>query len=211
MDSAAYGPHSRAARGTYKEAKSNKVLQSNVNNSRKVGPLGSPILHQLKTVDKGFAPGNLWSRMTGRMFKAKSMKVPDLLESLKDIEVNERYAYSKVFSALPRLAFNIRKNKLLLEMELLSHAGFSRGVKANHYLCEVSILFLDEKGGCVRDVMETEWISLQEDLGVYEMEFIGPKEAKYFLVVEGVKGGRDGREVESFEGRGMRIGRWGKV
>ena len=144
------------------------------------------------------------------MFKAKSMKVPDLLQSLKEIEVNERYAYSKLFSALPKVVFSIKKNRLLLEMEFLSHARFSRTVKASDYLCEVSILFLDGKGGCLMDRMETEWISFKEDLGVYEMEFVIPKGAKYFLVVEGVKGGRDGREVESFEGRGMRIGAWGK-
>ena len=122
-----------------------------------------------------------------------------MLQSLKGIEINERYAYSKLFSVLPRVAFFIKKNRLLLEMELLSHARFSRAVKASHYLCEVHVLFFDGKGGCVREVMETEWISFEEDLGIYEMEFEIPKGAKYFLIVEGVKGGRDGRGIESFD------------
>ena len=108
VDSAAYGAHSRAARGTHKEAKVNDVLQGNANNSGKVGPLGSPILRQLKAIDKGFAAGNLWPRMTGRMFKAKSMKMPDLLQSLKSIELNERYTYSKLFGAAPKISFSIK-------------------------------------------------------------------------------------------------------
>ena len=59
------------------------------------------------------------------------------------------------------------------------------------------------------DRMETDWISMDEGTGVYQMDFVVPKGAKYFLVVEGVKGGRDGRGIESFEARGMRIGGWG--
>lgn len=210
MDSAAYGPHPRAARGTYKEAKINDVLRGNANNSRKVGALGSPILQQLKAIDKGFATGNLWARMTGRMFKAKSMKAPDLLESLRGIEINERYAYSKLFNVSPRLSFSVKGSKLIVEMDCLSHAGFSKEVKASQYLCEVIVLFLDGRRGCLTDRMETEWISADEDLGAYEMEFRIPKDAKYFLVVEGVRGGRDGREIESFAARGMRIGGWGE-
>lgn len=210
VDSIAYDPHPRAARGTYKEAKINDVFQGNANNSKKVGALGSPILQQLKAIDKGFVAGNLWPRMTGRMFKAKCMKVQDLLESLKGIEINERYTYSKLFSSPPKLSFSVKKSRLVVEMEFIAHAVFSKGVKASQYLCEVSVLFLHGKGGCVREVMETEWILFKEDLGVFEMDFMIPKGARYFLVVEGVKAGRDGREVESFEARGMRIGGWGK-
>lgn len=210
VDSIAYDPHPRAARGTYTEAKINDVLQDNADKSGKVGGLGSPILKHLKAIETGFAPGNLWSRMTGRMFKAKSMKVPDLLESLKGIEINERYAYSKLFSVSPKLSFSVKRSRLMVEVEILSHAEFSRGVKASHYLCEVTVFFLDGKRGCLTYRMETEWISTDEDLGVYEMAFIVPKGTKYFLIVEGVKGGRDEREIESFAARGIRIGGWGK-
>jgi hypothetical protein len=200
----------RAARGTYKEARINDVLQGNADKSAKVGALGSPILKQLKAIEQGFVPGNLWARMNSSMFKAKSMKVPDLLESLKGIELNERYSYSKLFSAMPGVSFTVSKKRLVMEMEVLSHPGFARGVKASHYLCEVHVLFLDGKGSCLMDMMETEWISIKEDSGVYEMGFMIPKGTKYFLVVEGVRGGRDGKAVESFLGRGFRIGGWGK-
>lgn len=210
VESKTYGAHTRAARGTHKEAGINGVLQGNADKASKIGPLGSLILRQLKTIEKGFVPGDLWPRMTSRMFKAKSMKKEDLLQSLKGIELNERYQFWKLFSALPVLGISVKNSRLLIEIELLSHPHFSREVKASQYLSEVSVLFLDGKGGCMKDVMETEWLLFDEELGVYEMAFMVPKGAKYFLVVEGVKGGRDGKEAESFLGRGFRIGGWGK-
>jgi hypothetical protein len=208
VNSKRYKPHTRAARGTHKKAKVNKTLGRNADNASPVTSFGSPVLRHLKILEKGFAPGELWSRMTAHMFKAKSMKVEDLLESIRGIEVNERYAFAKLFPALPGFTFCFKKNKLFIEMELLSHPQFPRQIKASDYLCEVSVLFLDGKGGCVKEVMETEWISFDEDLGVYEMEFLVARGAKYFLVVEGVKAGR---KVESFGGRGYRVCGWGKV
>lgn len=210
MDSKAYDYHPRAARGTYKEAKLNQVCQGNADNAKAVSSLGSPILRQMKTIENGFTEGNLWSRMTGRMFRAKSMKVEDLLESLKGVELNDRYAFSKFFAVLPAVEFLKKKNRLLIETALLSKPRFSGGVKASDYLYEMNVLFLDGKGGCVRDVMETEWISFDESLGIYEMEFVIPQGAKYFLLVEGVKGGRNGSGVELFAARGYCIGGWGK-
>lgn len=211
VDSKTYDPHTRAARGTHKEAGINEVLQGNADNAGKIGPLGSPILRQLKAIENGFVPGDLWPRMTARMFKAKSMKADDLLQSLKGIELNERYPYSKLFSVPPVFEFSVKKNKLLIALELLSPPHFPREVKAKQYLCELPVLFLDGKGGCIKDVVETEWILFDEESGVYEMGLLIPKGAKYFLFVEGVKGGRDGKAVESFLGRGFRIGGWGKI
>jgi len=37
------------------------------------------------------------------------------------------------------------------------------------------------------DRMETDWISMDEGTGVYQMDFVVPKGAKYFLVVVGIK------------------------
>jgi hypothetical protein len=53
--------------------------------------------------------------------------------------------------------------------------------------------------------METEWLYGDESLGVYEMEFVKPKTAKYFLVVQGIKAGKDNKAIESFTARGYKI------
>lgn len=211
IQSNAYGPHVRAARGTHKEAKLNKVLQGNADRAKAVTSLGSVVLRQLKVLESGFAAGDLWSRMTGRMFKAKSMQVMDLLESMKGTELNERYSFTKLFTEVPRFGFSVRKKKLITEMELLSHALFSKDEKTNQYLCELTVFFLDGKSGCAKDMMETEWISFEEALPVYEMEFEIPKSAMYFLVVAGVKGGSEGKPVESFATRGYCICGCGKI
>lgn len=88
-------------------------------------------------------------------------------------------------------------------MELLSHAQFSRDMQATQYLLEVTVLFFDSNGNCVNDKMETDWISIKAPPGVYEMECEKPKNVKYFLVIIGVKGGRDEKEIVSFGARGI--------
>jgi hypothetical protein len=42
------------------------------------------------------------------------------------------------------------------------------------------------------------------------MEFVKPKTAKYFVVVQGIIAGKDKRAVESFPARGYKIWGWGK-
>ena len=49
-----YGDHVMVVRGTSTEAKINDVLQVNANQSGKAGALGSPVLKQLKVIEKGF-------------------------------------------------------------------------------------------------------------------------------------------------------------
>ena len=210
INSRRYKKHVRTARGTHKEAKVNTVLQANSDKAKKVTFVASPVLKELKAIERGFASGDLWSRMMGAMLKAKSTAVADLLACIQGMELNNGYSFAKLFPALPVLAFSFQKDRLLLEMELLSHARFSKDTGAGCYLCEMRVLFLDGNGNCVSDVIETEWILFDEALGAYEMEFKKPKGSKYFLVVAGVKGGKEGKEIERFGARGYRISGWGR-
>jgi hypothetical protein len=68
----------------------------------------------------------------------------------------------------------------------------------------------EAKGNRVSDRMETEWLSGEDRPGVYEMAFMKPKTAKYFVVVQGIKAGKDNKAVESFTARGYKIWGWGK-
>jgi hypothetical protein len=210
VDSKAYGAHTRAARGSNKEVMVNEVLQANADNARRVTSAASPVLKQLKAIEGGFSGGDLWPRMTGRMFRTKSMRMEVLLESIKGVELNERYAFTRLFVKVPKVNVGFKKKELTIEVEMHSHAHFSRDVKASEYLYEVTVLFLDGKGGSVKDVMETEWISFDEALDIYVMAFTIPKGMKYFLIVAGVRGGRGGKEIERFGARGYYIVDWGK-
>jgi hypothetical protein len=210
VNSKTYGAHVRAARGTHKKATINEVLQGNVEKAKTVTTIGSPVLRAMKELEKGFASGDLWARMMRQMLRTKSTLVSDLFESIQGMEVNERYSFGTLFPVLPGFEFSFKKNQLFVEMELLSHARFSREVKANCYLCEVLVLFFDGKEKWTTDRMETEWISFHEHSGVYEMEFKKPKGAKYFLAIAGAKAGRDEKEIKNFRARGYRICGWGK-
>jgi hypothetical protein len=57
------------------------------------------------------------------------------------------------------------------------------------------VLFLVGKGNCVSDRMETEWLSGEESPGVYEMTFVKPKTANYFVVVQGFIAGKDNKPL----------------
>jgi hypothetical protein len=210
VNSKRYRDHVRTARGTHKEAKVNTVLQANSDNAKEVTFVASPVLKELKAIERGFASGDLWSRMMGAMLKTRSTAVADLLACIQGMELNDGYSFAKVFPSLPVLTFSFQKNVLLLEMQLLSHARFSKDTRADCYFCEMRVLFLDGNGNCVEAVIETDWISFDEALGTYEMEFEKPRGAKYFLVVAGVKGGRDEKLIERFAARGYRISGCGK-
>lgn len=209
VNSKKYGQHARSARGTHKEAKVNTVLQGNAENAKRVTSLASPVLRELKALEKGFASGDLWSKMMHRMLRVKDGSTRELFQSIAGIELNERYSFAKSFSSLPIVRYSVKKKSLVIELEFSSHAQFSKATKANAYLCEVAVLFLGKNGNCITHKMETDWISNRESLGVYEMEFEKPKGFSYFLVVAGVKGGIDTTAIESFAAGGYRIYEWG--
>ena len=210
VNSKRYKPHARSRRGTYKEARVNAVLHSQSTIAKAITATGSPILKQLKAVESGFASADLWQRMMALMLKTRCTDKAKLLDAVQGLELNERYSFSKFFAAMPSLSFSVKKSKLLVEMKLLSHAEVDSSRTPACYLCEVNILFLHANGKCEMDVIETEWISLEESPGAYDMVFEIPAGAKYFLVVLGVKAGADNTAFERFDARGYRISDWGK-
>jgi|GEM_PF-1655678 len=210
VESAAYDDHVRRARGTVKEAKVNEVLQGNADHAKPVNAFNSPLLRLFKTLDRGFAQGNLWSRMNGRMFRAKGMKVEKMLDALNGIEINERYPFERLFSKAPKFEFSKRKDRLVVGMELLSQPEFPKESKANMYLSELHVLFYEGRNEWSKHSLHTGWKSLKEGLEKQELKFKIPRGAKYFLVVVGVKGGADGKAVENFLGRGYVVCGWGK-
>jgi hypothetical protein len=205
-----YGQLVRNPRGTHKKAKLNPVLMGNTESIKRVTALGSSMLKDLKTVDRNFVSGRFWSEMMRRMMKAKDNSIHGQFDSIKGMELNERYPFSGYFSSSPVLSFSFNKSKLSLVMEIVVEPDYPEGVNADQYLLEVVVLFLDGRGNCVSERMETEWLSGEESLGVYEMEFVTPKTAKYFLIVHGIKAGKDNKAVESFTARGYKIWGWGK-
>jgi hypothetical protein len=210
VQSVAYDPHTRAARGTHRPAQCNEVLTENYNRTIDVNKTASPVLAQLKIVERGFAERSLWRRMLSCLFKARSVSMPHLLESLSGVELNERYRFSRLFSILPELSISSRKSTLLIELELRSHARFDSDLGATSYCCELVVLFLNGQGGCMKDSMETEWTGFEESLGRYEMKFKKPEDSHYFLAVAVARAAVHEQPIESFGARGARIVGWGK-
>jgi hypothetical protein len=210
VDSKKYGQLVRNPRGTHKKAKLNDVLTGNTESIKKVTSLASSMLKDLKTVDRNFVNGRFWSEMIRRMMKARDNSIDAQFDSIKGMELNERYPFSRYFSSSPVLSLSNKTSKLLMDMEIISHPDCLDEVGAEEYVLAVVVLFLDGKGNCVSDRAETEWLSGKESLGVYEMEFVKPKTAKCFVVVQGIIAGKDNRAVESFPARGYKIWGWGR-
>ena len=210
VESDAYGDHLRRARGTVKNVEVNEVLQGNADHAKPINAFGSPLLRQFKRLDDGFAPGNLWSRMNGRMLRAKDIKAEKLLHALNGIEINERYPFEKLFATAPKFEFAKRKEQLIVGVELLSHPDFPSKLEASQFLFEVHVLFYEGKEGWSSQVLHTGWKSLKAKLEKHELKFVIPKGAKYFLAVAGVKGGTNGKAVENFLARGYVVCGWGK-
>ena len=121
-----YGAYVRVARGTHRKAGINSVLKANSKNAAVITGIGSPILKQLKALEPGFIPGELWSRMMGCMYKAKSSLTKDLLDSINGMEINERYPFAKLFTALPSLEVSKKKGRLTIEWRFYHMPGFQK-------------------------------------------------------------------------------------
>lgn len=206
VQSVAYGDHVRQPRGTHKEAPLNSVLQKNADATGLVNKTASPVLKALKRRFGGFAQTSLWTRMTGRLFKAPSLRPEDLLYSLRGMEVNERYPLARVLPAVPAIEERCRKSKLEVSVQTLSYCFFDRALRADSYFYEFIVLWLDGSSGrCESEAVETRWIALGDALPEYELFFEKPRWARQYLLLAGVQAGREQRPAESFTAMGAQV------
>jgi hypothetical protein len=209
VDSQRYQKHIRAASGTHKKAKINSVFQSNNVKAKKVAGFASPLLKQLKSLERGFAGGDLWSRMNGRMLKAKSTSINDLMESLNGLEVHERYPLSGLFPAMPNLYVSSEGAELNIDLTFLSAPEFPTEPQATELLCKVTLLLYDGKNW-ISDVRKIGWMAMENVLKTDQMKFHKPNGAKYYLVVMGLRGGIGGRAIELFTATAYKVIGWGR-
>jgi hypothetical protein len=210
VDSQRYEKHIRAARGTHKKAKLNSVFQSNNIKAKKVAQFASPLLKQFKRFERGFAGGDLWSRINGRMLKAKSTSINDLMESLNGLDMHERYPLSGVFPTMPTVDVSSDGAELSIDITFLSTPEFPTEPQATELLCKVTVLLYDTKNW-ISENGQIEWMPMEKVLQTHQMKFRKPNGTKYYLVVMGLRGGIDGRAIELFTATAYRVMGWGKV
>jgi hypothetical protein len=210
VDSQRYEKHIRAARGTHKKAKLNNVFQSNNIKAKKVAQFASPLLKQFKRFERGFAGGDLWSRINGRMLKAKSTSINDLMESLNGLDMHERYPLSGVFPTMPTVDVSSDGAELSIDITFLSTPEFPTEPQATELLCKVTVLLYDTKNW-ISENGQIEWMPMEKVLQTHQMKFRKPNGTKYYLVVMGLRGGIDGRAIELFTATAYRVMGWGKV
>jgi hypothetical protein len=209
VESQRYEKHIRAARGTHKKAKLNSVFQLNNMKAKKVAGFGSPLLKQFKSLERGFAGGDLWSRMNGRMLKAKSTSINDLLESLNGLEVHERYSLSQLFVTLPTVEVSDEGAALNIAVEFLSAPEFPTEPRATDLLCDVTLLLFDGRNW-INETGQIGWMRMEKVLQTHRMNIRKPKGAKYYLMVMGLRGGIDGCAIELFTATAYRVVGWGR-
>ena len=205
VQSKTYGYHSRLPRGTHKAAKLNGVLKQNSAATLKVNGAASPLLQEMKACYGSFAQSSLWQRMVGRMFKAASTAVNDLLFSLKGMELHERHPLSRLMQP-PLLEIACPKKELRVDLIMQSHCFFSKTVTQDGYCYELRVVWFDGKASrCESEAVETEWIQEQDAFPQYELVFEKPAWASHYVLVLKVQAGKEEIPVESFDAMAVQV------
>jgi hypothetical protein len=206
VNSRTYGDHPRLPRGTHKKARLNESLRKNAEAAPQVSQTASPLHRQIKACYGSFVPGSLWQRMTSRMFKASFTSLQHLSVYLKGVEINERYALSRLLAAQPVIKASCTKKKLRIDMEMQGHCVFPKAVKEDGYYYELTLLWLNDKAGrCEPAVLETEWLKAKDPLPRYELVFEKPAWAGHYVLLLRVQAGRGLRPVDSFAAMAVQI------
>ena len=210
--SAAYGPHTRLARGSNKMARINNVLQGNADRSGTVTRVAKPLLRVWKEMEKGFAQRDLWQQMMKRMLKAKSASLHTLLESLVKMEINGAYPLDRLLPQVPVVEMEWEKDKAFVGFDMKQPALSDRKTGVDCWRYSVYVVWLDSiSSACAYNVTNTEWLGENDTIRRQEVVFHVPEWATHWLMVLKVQGGRGGKEVESFGVMGMQVVKAGMV
>jgi hypothetical protein len=198
-----YGDYLRHPRGTFTHNRLNKALSSNARKTAYLNGVAKPIHNYIKQACGTFPQSDLWQCVLGRLRKAGTTSLPDLLGTLPGLEINQRYPLQQKVS-VQAADIRWRKRQCSVALRFNSHVLFPKSVKADCYYYAVHLLWLDGEGQvCGNEVIETEWVHLTDALPYYELSFRQPVEAKHYLLFLAVQGGAMKRQLELFAAMGM--------
>ena len=157
----------------------------------------------LKFYSAGFKEGQLWQGMLGRMRKAENTSFENLLQALKGLELNSRYALKR-FGNLPLFTVENKKKALDIKMKLSMPPHLNKNDNCYQYTL-IALLF-NAKGICIHhSSASTAWVGKNEKTNAFEFIFEKPAGTKYSLFCLELKGGKDSIATDTIASRGMVI------
>lgn len=210
VESKAYGSHTRAPRGTHKEAECNETLTRNYKRTSVLNAAGSPVNRALKQACGNFIQRNLWEKILSRMRTCKSNEVVELLGTLEGLELNECYALKR-FGDPVRTEVKKGQKNLEVLLHRTEHPLFERKLKADCYYYELTIIWISKENQYTTESMKTEWISMADPPSSYAFAFKKPKAAQFYLLCLKLQAGKEQRVKDVFPAMGARIIESGSV
>jgi hypothetical protein len=202
VKSRAYGTHTRAARGTIKPAKLNKVLSANSKRIALINPIASEVHTMLKTAAGFFKESMFWQKMLSRIHGANATTAAALLESIVGMDLQSRYPLQR-FGKPPFVKCTAKKT-LSIELSSMNKMHLTKG--CDEYCFDTVVCFFTVKGkGVEQQVQRSKWFKQDEVPGNIAFDFALPKRSGLYLVCLRLHGGMNGVAVDFIATQGMMV------
>lgn len=212
VESKRYGPHARAARGTYKKAKMNKKCTEV--GERVIGS-NKPALQihrTLRPYRTNFNGGSFWSRLISVFQEYYSKHGVFDFKVVENMEIHEEHPLEQRLLLDVSTSIDRKSSHLRVTLDYHSKPIFERAKYIDGYCFTVIAIYPDLRKEAARaEAVTSAVIDLKSKERQQFFTLPMPKTAKEFVLCVKLEGTEDGRITPGYTTKGMRIVKVGKV
>ncbi len=204
VDSAAYGHHPRAARGTYTEIVVTDSMQKAMDRMDLCNQQAQPVYAALKSE---YHDGRFWSRLLSLFQQEKKAGRKMTVEALRNIECNITHKLEDVMPHQYKIAVRKDKKKLCVTVDLPKHPKVEDTLPRQGYKLRVVVLYPDfNKKTCRKEAVMTEVIRYDSPVQPQVLEVkMSSAKAPYMVLLCQVPILRGGEPIYFARDAGMKV------
>lgn len=180
VDSRAYGEHTRAPRGTYKEATLNNTMKASSSALVRSNEDANLIKTALSPYFYQPSPGLFWQRILSTVRHSYDNNHVIRPEKFEGFDVYSEYRISRMFSPQSLITGNLQSINIMIQWE--KAPDFKRRF-ADGYMIGVICIWIDPENKRIESMLKySEFFSLRADSGNCAFTFDHPINSGYCLV-----------------------------
>lgn len=204
VNSKAYRPHSRAARGTIKPAELNDAMKASSDNMSMSNKYGKLIRDGITRYSGSFKTGQFWQRLQSTLRKQYSKHGNWDLKRLQYMEVNSAYPMSRFFKNNFQFSSDVTNGTL--KISLRTDPPVFRSASDSRYRITVFVIYLNYEALTLEtDLLISELCSLDAGTQNLSQTALIPEGVEWCLICMKVEGFTRDQEIPSQPSTGMRI------
>lgn len=210
VNSATYGEHVRAARGTYKKAQLNEAFKKQSKKLVKSNVPAKIIKDAIDPYRKDFYDGSLWPRLVSMTNELFGDDGSFDLAKLKPFEIHAGYPLHRLLSLQTNTKVDRKGSKLQVGLSYDMHPAFQKSLPVDGYRLGVIAIYPDLKKQTAKtEIVYSKVIALIQKVAPLTLQVPIPPRAKTFLVCVRIDGCKKGVVYDTLASKGMRVvGGW---